>query len=501
MAGGCPVRHHGMTSGLGCKHSKLGSFGRLFEGCPRHEPSDAALEALGAPNGLMHDARRDSGDAPIPAAYTFFGQFIDHDVTLDTQSELNRLGQEPTELGNLRTPLLDLDCVYGFGPEASPHLYDPSRRGALAEGTEENADDLARSDAGVALIGDPRNDENIFVAQMQLLWIRFHNSYLLANLGIGSTPGQRFERVQRVVRYHYQWIVLEDFLRRLCDPQVYDFAYERIQKIAKGDKKAKYPLCYEANEHGLPMPVEFSVAAYRFGHTTVRSAYPANEQFLDVELFDERFGTEGFSAARQEMTVDWRYQLDVDCCIDPVNMKAIDHLLPDELIRMPDPIVGRTSDLNRSLAFRNLVRGRSLGLPSGQCVADALEAKGYPVTSPLDLEWSHVEGWKHLTAAVRKEITNETPLFAYILRESAVANGGDRLGPLGSAILMEVFGGMLLLCEDSSYLRLPESEDERDYLNIDEKTGCWQPDPCVVDEQCDGTERLTLASIVRYLEH
>ncbi len=56
----------------------------------------------------------------VPAGYTYFGQFIDRDLTFDNTSSLNPLdGSAPT---NLRTPRFDLDCVYGDGPDAQPFL-------------------------------------------------------------------------------------------------------------------------------------------------------------------------------------------------------------------------------------------------------------------------------------------------------------------------------------------------------------------------------------------
>ena len=180
--GKCPS-HHGMTSGRGCSHASLGTFGRMFEHLSPAYFSDEALEALGAPKGLMHDRTGASKDSDIPAAYTFFAQFVDHDVTLDVSSQLNSPTiQEPETLGNLRTMTLDLDCLYAFGPEASPYLFEDDR---LVVGNPENESDLRRvvhtdskgkiTEVGRALIGDPRNDENIFVSQLQFAFHKFHN--------------------------------------------------------------------------------------------------------------------------------------------------------------------------------------------------------------------------------------------------------------------------------------------------------------------------------------
>jgi len=512
-SGGCPVHHHGVTQPLGCQHSGFGTFGRMFPDLAGLLFDDELLDLLGAPGGLMHDERRDSADSDLPAGYTFFAQFVDHDITLDTGSQLNAPGEnEPEKVKNQRTPSLDLDCVYGLGPEATPMLYDGSRFGMLLDGSGEGRPwDLARSSSGAALIGDPRNDENLFVSQMQLLWIQFHNCLLLANPGIGHTAAARFERIQERVRHHYQAIILYDFLRRVCDRAVYDFAIERIeqavteQREALGAKNASelppsYPMVFRqsGSGHAMPMPVEFSVAAYRFGHTTVRDRYPANAANLDIELFDERFGVEGFSAIPAELAVDWRFQLPVDPCLSPANAKAFDHLLPDELIRMPDPIVGRTSDRNRSLAFRNLARGRSFCLPSGEEVFRALADAGYPMGDPLDVgtlfDPKDFTGKTQAAEKAADEAKEGTPLFFYLLREGAIANEGQRLGPAGSAILMEVFGRMLVGCTTSLFFaRNHETGDFEDF----------EPDPCVISNGCKQSnaegQQLDLASIVGFV--
>lgn len=189
-------------------------------------------------------------------------------------------------------------------------------------------------------------------------------------------------------------------------------------------------------------------------------------------------------ASRTRQRIDTSQELigqDVDPCHDYVRSKAFDHLLADELIRLPDPVVGRNATANdRSLAFRNLLRGYVLGLPSGQAVARALVDKGYP--DPVDpgqnLRFDEIEGWRCLDKALRDRLEKHTPLFLYLMREAGVQGKGRHLGPVGSAIVLEVFGAMLLHC--NSFLT---------------KKG-WKPDPCIAGK---GGE-LTLADLVRYVE-
>jgi len=470
---------HGTTKAKGCSHARLGNFCKMFPGLKSWADEYGITEQceaeeiaaiLGSSGGIMHDVNSSSGDSAVPAAYTFFAQFVDHDITLDTTSDLHGAPistKEVNHLPNLRSASFDLDCVYGFGPEASPFLYDQEQAGRLLVGNDVNENDVPRNVDGRALIGDPRNDENLFISQMQLLFLKFHNRRII---------GRSFEEAQTDVRFHYQWIILYDFLKRICDDKIYRHVIGNIGKFPKYDIKDK---CGR-----VCMPVEFSVAAYRFGHTLVRSHYPANGEYPVIDLFDERFGTEGFSAVPENLTVDWRFMLDVEPCHDFVRSKAFDHLLADELIRMPDPIVGRlASDNDRSLAFRNLLRAYALGLPSGQAVAKDLKTKGYPI-APGKPDFSALSGWTCLDSARQKKLAAKTPLFLYLMAEAGDEKfgNGQSLGPVGSAILLDVFITMLKECE--SILRLPK------------KYKGWKPDACIA-----AGKTLTLADIVRYIDN
>ena len=498
---------HGTPMPIDSAHLRLGNFGRLFPELPTWAadmaraadmagaddieiPQNQAEEIaaqLGGPGGIMHDAEDDSGNSEIPAAYTFFAQFVDHDITLDVHSELHGEALDEDvlrELPNLRSASLDLDSVYGFGPDVSPHLYAPNQQGRLLVGSQvngvENPNDVPRRTDGHALLGDPRNDENLFLSQLHLLFLRFHNRLLIEH---------DFERAQREARYHYQHLVLHDFLGRICDEGVYNFALPLIRVNAnRGQAQREYPFFRDAlidDGDRVRMPVEFAAAAYRFGHSMVRSQYPVNADYPAIEIFDERFGTLGFGQVPLELTVDWRFLLvDVEARHPYARSKAIDHLLADELIRLPDPVVGRNAPQNdRALAFRNLLRGYVLRLPSGQRVEAALAARGYPIRTPDDEEYQDIRlgeilAGADLDAETRRRLEQHTPLFLYLMREAGIRGGGNRLGPVGSAILMEVFGAMLVHHDT--------------FLSV---AGGWTPDSDVTQ----GREDLTLADIVRYV--
>src|SRR3954464_8324980 len=262
-----------------------GRFGRLFPTLPPFAADTPmvrdALAELGAPGGPMDPdddlsdpitlitdpakSAHNPNNATMTAGFTFLGQFLDHDMTFDPTSSLARR-QDPEAIRNFRIPALDLDSVYGSGPVASPHLYDQTVDGgrttllveeipgsAAVSITGATRHDLPRNSQGVALIGDPRNDENLIVSQLQLAFLRFHNrvvSDVKAGLGWGYTAREIFAEAQRVVRWHYQWLAPPGF----PPPTVGQAMVDDV--LTTGPKFFTW-------RNDPFIPVEFSVAAYR----------------------------------------------------------------------------------------------------------------------------------------------------------------------------------------------------------------------------------------------
>lgn len=452
---GSPVPHHGVTRPLGVLHEGFGVFGRMFPGLSGLLFHDEPLDLLGGPEGLMHDERRGSEDSDLAAGYAVFAQFVDHDVTLDTGSMLNAPGQNvPEKLKSQWTPSFKLDCVYGFGPESTPMFYDGSRFGMLLDGTGEGRPwDLARSSSSAALVGDSRNDDNLFVYQMQLLWIQFHNSLLLANSGSGEPqdPGSSGSRSK------YGTTTNRLFSMICCD------ASATRRSTTSQSRESNRPSSNNAR-HSTPRTPRSCLRAI---HSCSVSPFTATRCPCPWNSASQRTG----SGPR--------------------------HLLPDELVKTPDPFVGRTSDRHRSLAFRNLARGRSFGLPSSESVFASLAAAEYPMGEVL--EPGNLFGSKDFSgkvdaaerAAARAE--DGTPLLFYVLREGAVANKGQRLGPVGSAILKEVFGRMPVGCTNSLLLVRHHETGALEEFELD---------PCVVRSESDGggTKRaVDLTGVVRFV--
>ena len=240
-------------------------FGRLFDSQP-NQPEAAKLIELARDH--MEDDLGDEGESDVPIGIAFLGQFIDHDVTFDTTTVLARNVGDPTQVENFRTPRLELDSVYSTGPDVTPYLYGVrDQKHTMVLGTDENSLDLQRNRNGTAIIGDPRNDENFIVAQIHgREFIGLHNKQIEI-LSAGQNPTRAdFEKAQEIVRGVYQRRILTEFLPAVID---LDVLTPLIDAFNQGD-----PLPGPIDWDAAPdMPVEFSAAAFRFGHSMIREEY------------------------------------------------------------------------------------------------------------------------------------------------------------------------------------------------------------------------------------
>ncbi|MCK1391531.1 heme peroxidase family protein [Bradyrhizobium sp. 1] len=469
-------RHAVTPRGLNVTRSPLsqGRFGRMFRNLAsatfgaKDSDNVANLSALADKMVAGFDGPKDGPDAEesgIPALYTYFGQFIDHDITFDPVSSLTKQ-QDPDGLVDFRTPSFDLDNVYGRGPNDQPYMYDHNkfRLGEKVTGAGvPDAHDLPRF-KGRALIGDPRNDENSIVSQFQALMLRFHNRM------VDDNDSLSFEEVQQRVRFHYQYVVLNDFLARIVNADVLDALktagqYDR-SKLAYYHWKT-YPF----------MPVEFSVAAYRLGHSMIRPGYRLNDaDNMLLQIFPDPHNPDknaltGFRAMGPGRAMDWGRFIDLDTRgfgdeNDPTNPDnkrrlqfayRIDSSLVDPLRKLPPEVASNPA----SLALRNLERSWRLGLPSGQAVARAMNLM--PLSDDDIIIGKAVDepgaGDPQIRIATIANgiFAGNCPLWAYILAEARQnptdmaipATDGPatvktpQLGPVGGRIVAEVFLGMM----------------------------------------------------------
>jgi len=416
----------------------------------------------------------------IPSGYTYFGQFIDHDITFDPASSLQQQN-DPDALEDFRTPRLDLDNVYGRGPDEQPYLYDKAtgrltfRLDTKNVGVEGQVRfDVLRTDDDTALIGDKRNDENKIVRQIQALFLSFHNKVfddLAARFPNDSDQQTRFLEAQRIVRWTYQWLVVHDYLPRVCKKEV-------VHRILPGKHEIE-PHFHYYNPHSgnAFMPVEFSVAAFRFGHSMVRPSYALNNVATSTAKFQSKGGkTTSFAripvfvpisgGPRDALNgfgeplvdawgIDWSFffgtipEAKQGVKQIPQPSYRIDATLVDPLGALPEfvPKVGLNSPF-ASLAFRNLLRGFRMGLPSGQAVALMM---GTEALSEEQL-WNRkgkgdsTVAWPEGAAFFNENkrwLEGRAPLWFYILKEAEIHEKGHRLGELGSQIVAETLIGLV----------------------------------------------------------
>ena len=458
----------------------------------------------------LHDAEEDSA---IDAGYTYLGQFIDHDISFDPASSLQQRN-DVDALVDFRTPRLDLDSLYGSGPDDQPYLYaDRGRKFQLGEtlfagpGGPVIGFDLPRhawTDKDGrhhrALIGDKRNDENVIVSQLHGLFLRFHNR--LAD----DHPEWDFEELQRRVRWHYQYVILHDFLYRIARRDVIEDILPHF-KSGKSIYEDAPRLKFYKPKNDAFMPVEFSTAAYRFGHAMVRPIYRLNmnlqggndpdktnpdeamrgvrgRQFIFAGLKDR--GLNGFDRFPREWGIDWSLFFDL------ANNKAsrtgtnrtqpsykLDPSLVNPLAFLPEfsnvsaaPPLDDIAKLQATpktgavanLALRNLMRGMAMGLPSGQDVAQAMGLT--PLTDSQLRVGKATNQAEFLAAPTIADVAQgafkgKAPLWYYLLAEGAhewsteksgVEQAGVQLGRAGSRLVVETFVG-LLIADGHSVLR------------------------------------------------
>lgn len=483
-----PIR--GLTS-VSRSPNFQGSFGRMFRALPtasfgkKEQENIDNLGKLGAVMSADFDPPRDGKDdeeSGIPALYTYLAQFIDHDITFDPASSLQKQN-DPDALTDFRNPALDLDNVYGRGPGDQPYLYKDGRTFLLGDKInvgDSNARDLPRNKpedpkAARALIGDPRNDENAIVSQLQGLFLRFHNR--MADELTKTSPSISFESIQREVRFHYQYMVIHDFLPRIVHSSV-------IRDLKTGHHYDRAKLRFFHWRHDPFMPVEFSVAAYRLGHSMIRPGYRLNDAdatllpIFPVESQGLNEGLTGFRPMNPAWGIDWGRFVDIDVRgydgTDAVKKKRLqfayrlDTSLVNPLSDLPEAVVPK-SDPPPSLAQRNLLRGWRLGLPSGQDVARAMGVRPLRdseilIGKAVDVPDAPLQDI--VSATGLNVFANNCPLWTYILVEAMhhkepvkipvkedVTIHTPKLGHVGGRIVAEVFLG-LLFGDPSSHLNL-----------------------------------------------
>ncbi len=426
----------------------FGRFVRMFEGPAFAEPSERLTEALvevGRPGGIM-DAKDPLEVGPVrlitepelspgnpdnathTAGSTFMGQFLDHDITSDAGSTLG-VPKPATSSQNLRSARFDLDSVYGGGPTVSPHLYIDGEEGTFKVESGGVFEDLPRADNGTAIVAESRNDENLIISGLQVAFLKFHNA-VLAEEASSVAPLERFEQARQVVRWHYQWLIMHQFLPQYVGQAMVD------DVVANGRQ-------WFTTDLGR-IPLEFQTAAYRFGHSMIRPSYRANlagdngEPFFALVFDPTQMGQpdpndlSGRSRAPRRF-VGWQTFFDFgDGEVKP--NKRVDTAISTPMFNLPTSTVSAPSGEPLgplSLPTRNLLRHTTWELPSGQYLARETGSEPLAAADLTDI------------GDIDPTLAEDTPLWFYLLREAEVFADGLHLGPIGGRIVAEVFIGLL----------------------------------------------------------
>ena len=433
---------------------------------PQTETTISGLAALG--KAMADDATpaqpQPALDSPIPAAFTYLGQFIDHDLTArtDRDSATTAIGNgertDPVDpdvvvrkLMNGRRSQFDLDSVFGDGPalagvahmssSESDQLYKADKTLKVFESggrvdLPERAPvtGLDGKITNAATVADMRNDENINVSQLHTAFLKFYNAI---HAGVAGSNVEKYVRARQLVRWAYQYIVINDYLRQVCDSNIV------LDTFANG------PRFYGdmAGRSGAFMPLEFSVAGFRFAHSMIRPFYTLNATSGPVEVM-KLLGVNGnatnFDPVDHQLVagrvIEWKNFVGATA----QHARLIDTRIAKGLFNLPfrpagDPIL-------TNLARSNLFRGYNLSIPTGQAVADGF---GVSFLTPDEITTGEFGAIKTIVEA--SYFHHRTPLWYYVLREAAVQQGGKKLGEVGSRIVCETIIGSMKQ-DSNSYL-------------------------------------------------
>ena len=482
-------------------------FGRIFPNLPpfaeTNESVRSALLEVGQQGGVL-DAQDDLTAGPkalivdptvngnptvtnpygtnpdnptMTAGSTFVGQFTDHDITFDQTSQLG-VPQNPLTSPNTRTPALDLDSVFGGGPGLRPDLYVENRDGTVGpklkigsvigpapdDATHEDVPRLANGDGSYsALLGDPRNDENVMIAGLHCANILFYNRVIddlsefdvshfpAARAGDTSNPYVAFLIARQVTLWHYQWLLVNEHLPQIAGQAIVNDVLQNGNRFYKPPPGDAF------------MPIEFGAACYRFGHSMVRPSYRANftsgtgdstsptaDPFFGLVFDPSLPGTGPITSDRDDLLggypggrryIGWQTFFDFgDGQVK--NNKKIDTTISSVLFTLPVPAIAPHTQASPTvLPQRNLLRQLTWGLPSGQAIAAAMKVPPLGTSDVSDI------------AGVYAPFATSTPLWYYILAEAKTIEDGLNLGPIGGRIVTETLIG-LLRADPTSYLSL-----------------------------------------------
>jgi Animal haem peroxidase len=444
------------------------AYCRLFP--PSRSPSEVDrlcenLTVLG--RAMVDDGSRVSDGRPeilADCGYTYFGQLLAHDLTKDPSSLDEAWQKEPAEIANLRTPRLDLDSLYGGGPEISPELYeeDQVRLRVGFTSSPERRVDICVGTGGDHVLSDERNAENFILRQMTAAFARLHNWAVEQFESDSADALELFGRARQQTQWQFQWLVCHDYLPTLINREVYNQVFVAEEPTVGWNR--------------FSIPIEFSAAAMRFGHAMVRENYKF--AFGNDMLLRSAFGrTTDRGPLGENQQLNWGFFFQGAGDGGAVTARPIDTRLSDPLHNLPNELIGvpeivcpyyRFDKHPPELAVRTLLRGAGLRLPVGQEVARAF---GQEILTEWELQ-RDADGkpTKQGEILAQADLLRATPLWYYILKESELLENGNRVGPTGSWIIAETIHAALRADPDSYFNQLKPGKHPPIWNLPDERT-------------------------------
>ncbi|MFY9937525.1 MAG: peroxidase family protein [Silvibacterium sp.] len=428
----------------------------------------------------------------IPAAFTFVGQFIDHDLTFNGANLFD--DQTGTAVPDFASPVIDLDSVYG-GRSYPNDPADTSLKGIITNSDVFNDDmsfkllrlgvnaydvrrwiDATEPDrVGAAYIFDPRNDENQLILQVHILVMRVHNKLLKMtyekdkklNPKDKKDAAKAAAKVKAEVIANWQSVVLNDFLPRVCEQDTLTEVLKQIQLPGHGNLKYK-----PSRDGSLQMPHEFAIG-FRFGHSMLRNEYALNS-LGPVALFNnrdlERKGDlRGGRALSRNHVIDWDVFYPKDEFDAELSLK-IDSKVTPVVFDLPESTIPDAVKTVGNLPFRNLTRSREIDIACGEDLCEFFGIAASKRLTPLQVEpddeahylyEADVDTYAKPNGVGEppaddplkgvKDTRFKTPLWYYILKEAELLENGERLGPLGSRLVAEVICGGIFYGKDTKF--------------------------------------------------
>lgn len=449
----------------------FGAFDYMFPSLARDNasllPDDPSTiqHLIDLADAMSEQSDDDQATSSIPPVYTYWGQFIDHDITASDFStlpaDIDTLDFTPLApdtvinvLPNRRRAQFDLDSLYGDSPDEEAGqigMYQLDKvkltigrvsdiGASLTPDPELGLDrDLPRGGDKGAIIGDGRNDENTIIAQFHLAWLRFHNAVVdwVAD-NEGKQGSDLYWRSRQLVRFTYQWLTVHDYLQTLCQAGIVD------------DILANGATHFSATSDDVFMPLEFAGAAYRFGHSMVRATYDFNKNFGrnngsggSLAPFSQLFaftgggGMFGLPTLPNNWIIEWDRFTDHAATSNERFARKIDTKIAMPLSVMTNEVMIPT-DIFRHLSRRNLLRGYLLSIPTGQAIAGALGVEALSAEQLND-------------GILPSALVDSTPLWYYVLKEAEIQEDGDRLGTVGSRLIAETIIGLMQIDSNSFF--------------------------------------------------